>query len=491
MSYVPNKAPNYFLIPSDSSSSPSSSSSISTTSWQAVAPPHQQQKISLSNDSSSWDLKNIQVTQDFCDDLKMKEFRKAVGQNIEFSASKSMEASGGGSVLAGGSNSSSTQVNNSALSTSTSSAATQAYDTGNDDHHISFSKNGTEILDYDCDDYNKCNTQIAFDLTSSSTSAFNDFLTVPILENSMLKTRRSNSLTTAATIISPAVCNSVSSENLASILQKPRSFSLSIENTRMSSAGSETRLDDYKPNLMKFSTYNVGMGNVGQWLKSLRLHKYIWLFTNITYEQMLDINETYLESVGVTKGARNKLVLCIHKLKERMKVLAQYKKEIISGGANFNAILEDILNMILTPMKPIDPYAKDDVAGAMLHIIDLGKKIPQRWLMVMFYGYTVSCFFLVLVGKIIASHPILSQNDEDCISNFSQILDRAMHSEGFIAPIDSNLIKEHKFKISKIKLQLTPKNHYSKNTTGNGGGGINKPRFVHRKLFSFIVWNCY
>lgn len=416
-SYVQNKAPNYFLIPSETSSP---SSSISSQ-WQAVAPPLQSQKITHDN---SWDLKSIQVTQEYCDEIQMKDFRKTVGKSIEFAAV------GNGSV------------------TKSSNSSNLLFDSSNDDHHVSFSKNGTEILDYDCDDYNKSNTQIAYDPTAS----LHDFLTVPSFhENNALKTRRSNSLTTTTTTSQNVI--SSSSENLASILQKPRSFSLSMESPRSSltSSGSETRLDDYKPNHMKFSSLNAGMGNIGQWLKSLRLHKYIWLFTNITYEQMLEINETYLESVGVTKGARNKLVLCIQKLKERTKILSQYKKEILSGQCSLNTILEELTNMVITPMKPVDPYSKDDVAGIMLQIIDI-------------------------VAKILTSRPITSQSDEDCVTNFMTILERAIHNEGFTASSDVNIIKEHKFKISKIKLQFTPKNHYSKSGSGNGSG-INKPRW--------------
>ncbi len=35
--------------------------------------------------------------------------------------------------------------------------------------------------------------------------------------------------------------------------------------------------------------------DVPMWLKSLRLHKYQALFDGCTYEQMLDIDESYLE----------------------------------------------------------------------------------------------------------------------------------------------------------------------------------------------------
>ena len=64
------------------------------------------------------------------------------------------------------------------------------------------------------------------------------------------------------------------------------------------------------------------------WLKSLRLHKYSHIFTDITYEQMLGLTEDYLDKKDVTKGARNKILLCIQKIKERKSLLLQLEKVI-------------------------------------------------------------------------------------------------------------------------------------------------------------------
>jgi len=46
--------------------------------------------------------------------------------------------------------------------------------------------------------------------------------------------------------------------------------------------------------------------DVPSWLKSLRLHKYAYLFAYLSFEEMLDLNEEKLELQGVTKGARHK-----------------------------------------------------------------------------------------------------------------------------------------------------------------------------------------
>ena len=62
------------------------------------------------------------------------------------------------------------------------------------------------------------------------------------------------------------------------------------------------------------------------WLKSLRLHKYANIFVDLTYEEMLNLSEEFLEKKGVTKGARNKIILCIQKIKERKKTLLQLEE---------------------------------------------------------------------------------------------------------------------------------------------------------------------
>ena len=250
------------------------------------------------------------------------------------------------------------------------------YESGADDHHVSFSKNGTEILDFDCDDTDKSNTQIGFDTLAN----LNEFLTVPgIIENITLKTRRSNSLTTTGSTLQ-TTCQSSSAQNLTTIVQKPRSFSLSMVSPRSSlaSSGSDTRLDDFKPNYTKFSSHNIGMSNIGQWLKSLRLHKYVWLFSNITYDQMLDITEDYLQSLNVTKGARHKLVVCIQKLKERSSVLCQLEKELLTNQIEISRALDELSNIVLTPMKPVEHFNKQDVGGQFLKVLYLGKTVFEK-----------------------------------------------------------------------------------------------------------------
>ncbi|CAG4933268.1 unnamed protein product [Parnassius apollo] len=156
---------------------------------------------------------------------------------------------------------------------------------------------------------------------------------------------RSNSLTPPS---SNFMHMSSSAENLSDepFVQKPRSFSLSSEHSlsqirpisiMYGTTGSETRLDDLRSN--NFAEH-PGMSTVAQWLKSLRLHKYVWLFTNISYEQMMAIDEKYLEKLGVTKGARHKILVSIRKLGERSAMLEAVRTELADLPPAIVAALE-------------------------------------------------------------------------------------------------------------------------------------------------------
>lgn len=148
----------------------------------------------------------------------------------------------------------------------------------NNDLQESFSKNGRDV------DISLEGDRLNFDVTISQP-----------------KSQRSNSLTPPSSNIHM----SSSAENLSdeAFVQKPRSFSLSSENSLRQmrpigvlygTTGSETRLDDLRSN----NCMAPGMSMVAPWLKSLRLHKYVWLFSNITYDQMMAMDEEYLEKLG-------------------------------------------------------------------------------------------------------------------------------------------------------------------------------------------------
>lgn len=318
-------------------------------------------------DKELWDLRNFPATRD---DQSQAKYPTPIGNKK---------------------NASQMSLNNSKGSSITNSSS--IFDS-NDEHHISFSKNGKEIEDFNNEFPDTSNTGAGASMTISASTNSSDFLTVPNLfsdhlfdiygfggdgssdDGNAVKTRRSNSLTTP--IASADFTMSSSAENLAN-LHKPRSFSLSMEPSRnaLVSSGSETCLADYnKMGQLRFSSnsHHVGMGHIGVWLKSLRLHKYFWLFSNMSYEQMMDITEEYLENLGVTKGARHKLVICIQKLSERVSLLKQVEKELMDGSRPLKSGLDELTNIILTPMKPINSVPNDDdVATHVLRVLDTGK----------------------------------------------------------------------------------------------------------------------
>jgi hypothetical protein len=203
------------------------------------------------SDQEFWDLRNFQVTTDFYDDLNTTQAKyqpSPIGQGQQQS----------------------------------SNLANQS---GTDEHHISFSKNGTEV-DFESDFLDTTNPTTGSKAVHApqTTSSSQDFLTVPNFslydniygygafstgtgsdagfsdDGNAIKTRRSNSLTTPNTgACGSDFATSSSAENLAN-LNKPRSFSLSMESSRkaMMSAGSETRLDDWnKIAQMRFGTQQV------------------------------------------------------------------------------------------------------------------------------------------------------------------------------------------------------------------------------------------
>ncbi|XP_039966692.1 protein Smaug isoform X2 [Bactrocera tryoni] len=357
----------------------------------------------------------------------------------------------------------------------------------NDEHDTSFSKNGTEIIDFEphisinVDDQciNDSSSSINNDTNQKSLQPQMAYTSMPISNMSnyeqtdmtrwsldskltALKTRRSNSLTTQTLSTSSSSSNSSvitvndncsnSNENLAQFANKPRSFSLSIEHQRggLANSGSDTRLDDFKPGYIKFQSRNLGMSNIGLWLKSLRLHKYIDLFKNMTYEDMLCITEEYLQGLGVTKGASHKLAICIEKLKERTNHLSRLEEDLVNGQIKLQTVVEDLASMVLSPMKPIETgdggANEDNVAHKFLKVLDIVGSMVQR--------------------------ETNAPQDEENINVLMWVLDRAIHSEAFVN--HSNQLKELKFKLSKYKISIGHKAHHVKN---GSSGNLNKSRW--------------
>uniref|UniRef100_A0A667XX97 Sterile alpha motif domain containing 4B n=1 Tax=Myripristis murdjan TaxID=586833 RepID=A0A667XX97_9TELE len=121
----------------------------------------------------------------------------------------------------------------------------------------------------------------------------------------------------------------------------------------VASSGSE-QTEEQGSTRNTFQEDGSGMKDVPTWLKSLRLHKYASLFSQMTYEEMMILTEQHLESQNVTKGARHKIALSIQKLRERQSVLKSLEKDILEGG-NLRNALQELQQIIITPIKAYSP----------------------------------------------------------------------------------------------------------------------------------------
>jgi len=136
---------------------------------------------------------------------------------------------------------------------------------------------------------------------------------------------------------------------------RSKSFPVDPANMHMPLSPQSSVDSDDENSLRKMNSYvgenfHPGMKDVQMWLKSLRLHKYSHIFTDITYDQMLNLTEDFLESKDVTKGARNKIILCIQKIKERKKLLLQLEKEVLQIG-KLPYVLNELKSILMSPIK--------------------------------------------------------------------------------------------------------------------------------------------
>ncbi|KAK6621053.1 hypothetical protein RUM43_011357 [Polyplax serrata] len=231
-----------------------------------------------------------------------------------------------------------------------------------------------------------------------------------------VRVRRSNSLTPPVSL-----CQSTelwTSQDDLCAKQKPRSYSLSSEHgpplspqssQASSGSGSETQLDETK----SFTSDFPGMRDVGTWLKALRLHKYIWLFSQLSYDEMLALTEEKLEAAGVTKGARHKIVLSIRKLKDRYNTLCQMEEEVIHG-TNLMSVLEELKTMLCSPIKPMPVTTDLNETENKTDIDD----IPSQ--------------FTKVLGKVCSHLIINGGREEDTVRLATWLLEKCLSHESFL-----------------------------------------------------------
>ncbi|XP_060126884.1 protein Smaug homolog 1 isoform X2 [Zootoca vivipara] len=204
------------------------------------------------------------------------------------------------------------------------------------------------------------------------------------------------------------------------------------------------------------NTIGTGTGtNVPAWLKSLRLHKYAALFSQMTYDDMMSLTECQLEAQNVTKGARHKIVISIQKLKERQNLLKSLERDILEGG-NLRVPLQELHQMILTPIKAYSsrnltadnrsrdpephrtasligsdgqgPDCKDSAVGGMPHHHlpgcegeSGGAPLPEG---------DIPGQFTKVMGKV-CTQLLVSRPDEENISSYLQLIDKCLIHEAF------------------------------------------------------------
>lgn len=122
--------------------------------------------------------------------------------------------------------------------------------------------------------------------------------------------------------------------------------------------------------------------DVPSWLKTLRLHKYSYLFVTLSYEEMLQLTEEQLAEQGVTKGARHKLALSIAKLQQRYTTLLNLEKDLLQptrdntqsasflqGPTVLVNTIDELKTILATPMKPSQENDPQDIPAQFTKVL--------------------------------------------------------------------------------------------------------------------------
>ncbi|XP_011639003.1 protein Smaug homolog 1 [Pogonomyrmex barbatus] len=252
---------------------------------------------------------------------------------------------------------------------------------------------------------------------------------------SVNRQRRSNSLTPP---VAPShhleIVERTNNANNSS-RHKPRSFSVSGDHasniiglgplspqSSCASSGSEGRLDDASNRSLA-----SGMRDVQLWLKTLRLHKYSYLFATMSYEEMLQLTEDQLAEQGVTKGARHKLALSIAKLQQRYNTLLNLEKGLVQpstrdgmqntsfsqGPSLLINTMEELKTILATPMKPSQENDPQDIPAQFTKV--LGKLCSRLALESVEDG--ILCAYINILEKVL-QHDCFTPNQKEKVQQW-------------------------------------------------------------------------
>jgi len=128
------------------------------------------------------------------------------------------------------------------------------------------------------------------------------------------------------------------------------------------------------------------------WLKSLRLHKYSTLFQQLSYEQMMALNDLVLiqqvrqsinqsshpEIKGVTKGARRKILASISKLHERAGTLTCIQQCGTLNDDLVRSLIYELKTMLYTPIRPYPLPGKPEPIQARIDGLDVPIELVDK-----------------------------------------------------------------------------------------------------------------
>jgi len=114
--------------------------------------------------------------------------------------------------------------------------------------------------------------------------------------------------------------------------------------------------------------------DVSKWLKNLRLHKYAFFFSQMTYDQMMNLTIEQLKEGKITDGACTKILLNIKKLKERQTLLQQCLIDIDNGQIDTKTVLQQLNELMLTPIRTKQENDnEEDLPKLIMQVLEKGK----------------------------------------------------------------------------------------------------------------------
>ena len=113
---------------------------------------------------------------------------------------------------------------------------------------------------------------------------------------------------------------------------------------------------------------------VPKWLKNLRLHKYDPIFSQITYDEMMNLTMEQLKEAGITDGACSKIILNIKKLKERAIVLKQCSVDLDNRQVELSNVILQLSEILSTPIRSkqleVENNSNEDLPKLIMEILE-------------------------------------------------------------------------------------------------------------------------